>query len=103
VLNELNVAIGRGRWRPDGRAVLFVGFDGEGRAGIFEQPFPPLGPGPAAPSPRLVLLSEGDAVTETFALSPDGQRLVVSFREQAQNLMLAEGVPGVVGRRRGRD
>jgi Tol biopolymer transport system component len=100
VLNELDVAVGRARWRPDGRAVLYVGFDAEGRAGIFELPVPPLAEGRAAAQPRPVLLSAEEANTETFALTGDGRRLVVSFREQAQNLMLAEGVPGVGGSKR---
>jgi Tol biopolymer transport system component len=89
VLGELSIAVGRGRWRPDGEAVLFVGLDDAGRLGIFEQPFAPGG------RPEPVVLSEGDAFTETFALSPDARRLTVSFREQASNLMLVQDVPGV--------
>jgi Tol biopolymer transport system component len=97
VLNELNIAVGRGRWRPDGRALLFVGLDDEGHVGIFEQPF---SPGAGSAAPRMVVPSDGDAATESFGISPDGARIAVSFREQATNLMLAEGVPGVPATRR---
>jgi Tol biopolymer transport system component len=90
VTGELNIAIGRSRWRPDGAAVLFVGIDQRLGAAIFEQLVSP--DGKAAGAPRLLLPSEGEAATESFGIAPDGGTLTVSFREQDSNLMLVEGV-----------
>jgi Tol biopolymer transport system component len=95
VLDELNISVGRARWRPDGRAILFVGFDPSGRLSILEQPFALDAVEGAA---LTVVPSEGDAAVESFGLSSDGERITVSFREQASNLMIADGVPGI-GRR----
>jgi Tol biopolymer transport system component len=95
---ELSIAIGRGRWRPDGRAVLFVGADEDGRVGIYQQDF--VAGADSSATRRLVVPSDGDAITESFGCAPDGSRITVSFREQAANLMVADAVPGVTAQRR---
>jgi hypothetical protein len=91
-LSSIPVALGRARWRPDGRAIAYVGLDGEGGVGIFEQGFTP---GEPAGERRALVLSEGELTTESHGFSPDGSRLLVSFIERTPNLVVAESVPGV--------
>jgi Tol biopolymer transport system component len=96
--DELDIALGRARWRPDGRAILFVGLDGQGRVAIFERAFTPEAPPvPAAAevAARLLVPSEDQGEVESFGVSRDGARVTVSFREQSTNLTVAEGVPEV--------
>jgi Tol biopolymer transport system component len=92
-LSSIPVALGRARWRPDGRAVAFVGLDREGRIAIFEQEFP-------AGDRRVLVLSEGELVTESMGYAPDGGRMLVSFLERTPNLVVAEGIGGVAARAR---
>ena len=109
VTDELDIALGRARWRPDGRAILYVGLDEQGRVAIFERPFAPdaaasaHGALEATPQtqPRLLVPSEDEVAVESFGVAKDGTRITVSFREQATNLTLAEGVPDVAPPRRG--
>jgi Tol biopolymer transport system component len=82
---------GRSRWTPDGRSLAYVGRAGHGACAIFLQEFTAGGPR----GPRRLLADLGpDLEAESLAFAPDGA-LVVSFREQLDDLMLAEGVPGV--------
>jgi hypothetical protein len=84
---------GRCRWLPDGRGLVYVGRDGNGRYAVYLQPITadirPQGP------PRRVTAIDPDLDAESLAVSPDGRRLVVSLREQIFDLMLADGVPEV--------
>ncbi len=100
-LSALPVAPGRARWRPDGKAIVYVGLLPDGRFAVFEQPFEPGRD--TSGERRVVALSEGELITESLGLSPDGQRLLVAFIERTPNLVVAEGVPGLVGRARHND
>jgi Tol biopolymer transport system component len=87
---------GRCRWRPDGRALVYVGRAEHGGCAVFLQDFSPEG----ARGPRRLLADLGpDLEAESLALTPHGRELVVSFREQLDDLMLAERVPGLAGSR----
>jgi dipeptidyl aminopeptidase/acylaminoacyl peptidase len=84
---------GRCRWRPDGRAIAFVARQADGYV-VYEQDFRP---GLDTTAARRVLASLApDLDAESIAFSSDGRELAVSFREQLFDLMLAEGVPGVL-------
>src|SRR5207248_597629 len=63
----------------------------DGRFAVFAQPFVPGTD--TTSSRRLVALSEGELITESLGVAPDGQRLLISFIERAPNLVVAEGVP----------
>ena len=84
---------GRARWLPDGRALVFVKRE-EGNYGVYLQPFG-AGARPAA-RPRRVAWLAPDLDAESLGVTPDGDTLVISFREQLQDLMLAEGIDGLV-------
>ncbi|HET9316833.1 MAG TPA: hypothetical protein VFQ51_14665, partial [Vicinamibacteria bacterium] len=84
---------GRCRWLPDGRGLVYVGREGDGRYAVYLQPIDadvrPQGP------PRRVTAVDPDLDAESLAVAPDGRRLIVSLREQIFDLMLADGVPEV--------
>ena len=109
VTDELDIALGRARWRPDGRAILYVGLDEQGRVAIFERAFSPDATASAAGAleahaegqSRLLVPSEDEGAVESFGVSKDGARITVSFREQATNLTLVEGLIDLAGRRGG--
>jgi serine/threonine protein kinase/Tol biopolymer transport system component len=97
-LSALPVAPGRARWRPDGQTIVYVGLMPDGRFAVFEQLF---SPGRDTLSERrVVALSDGELITESLGLAPDGKRLLVSFIERTPNLVVAEGVPELPAPRR---
>jgi len=91
-------APGRARWRPDGKAIFYVGLTPDGRFAVFEQLFTP-GRDTIAER-RVVAQSEGELITESLGVAPDGARLLVSFIERTPNLVVAEGVPDLPAPRR---
>ncbi|HEV8242144.1 MAG TPA: protein kinase [Thermoanaerobaculia bacterium] len=97
-LSALPAAPGRARWRPDGQAIVYVGLMPDGRFAVFEQPFAP-GRDTFAER-RIVALSEGELITESLGVAPDGKRLLISFIERTPNLVVAEGVPDLDAPRR---
>ena len=85
-----NVTYGRGRWLPDGSAIVFVGLDDQGRTGLFAQDFVP---GEDTSSTRRPFAGFfDDAVTESFGIAPDGDSATISVIQQTRSLQLAEGV-----------
>jgi len=84
---------GRCRWLPDGKGLVYVGRERTGRFTVNLQALTPdlQAQGP----PRRVTGLDPDLDAESLALSPDGRWLVVSFREQIFDLMLADGVSGL--------
>jgi hypothetical protein len=90
-ISALPVAVGRARWSPDGGAIYFVGLLPDGRFAIFRQPF--VAGEDTTAQRTLVVNSEGDLITESLGVAPDGRRMLVSFIERSPNLVVAEGVP----------
>jgi Tol biopolymer transport system component len=87
---HLNVVLGRARWTPDGRAIVFVGQDREGRTGVYVQDFVP---GEDTRATRRPLVGfTGDFVPESLGISPDGERLVVSAMVENRSLELADRI-----------
>ena len=84
------IAFGRGRWRADGRAIVFVSADPSGRAVLYEQAFR-LDEDTSA-SRRVLARSEELLSVESFGISPDGKRITVSFIEGQNALMRLEGL-----------
>ncbi len=99
-LDESNADItrGRARWTRDGR-IMFVGQDENG-VGIFDQAFE--AGRDTTNTRRLVVPSAPGRLTESFALSPDGTKITVSFGNYTRTVMLAESVPGIESARDGR-
>jgi hypothetical protein len=85
---------GRSRWRPDGKAIYFVGMDDEGRSGVFLQDFVP---GRDTRSTRRKMAGfSAEYETESLGLTPDGATLTISTLHQTSGLALAEGLEGVM-------
>jgi Tol biopolymer transport system component len=89
---------GRARFTPDGRSILFVAANAEGRIGVFSQDFAPGRDTQA--TRRAVTGFAPDVLTESLGLSPDGKRLAVSTMQQFSSLQLAEGLAGLEPPRR---
>jgi Tol biopolymer transport system component/predicted Ser/Thr protein kinase len=88
--------IGRHRWTPDGRALVFLTADSKGLIGLVRQEVTP-GRDTAA-TRRAVAGFTPDSLTESLGISPDGTRLMVSDFQFLAGLVLAEGVEGIVAR-----
>jgi hypothetical protein len=85
--------VGRARWLPGGRALAFVGLDERGLLGVFRQDFTP-GRDTAA-SRRALGGFDTDARTESFAISPAGDRLAISVERVQSYLQIVGNLPGV--------
>ncbi len=91
------ISLGRGRWRPDGGAILFVGSDAKSESVIIEQTFRP---GEDTTSTRRVLKNAEEGLSiESFGVSPDGKRLTISFVDDQYAIMRLEGLAGVMGKK----
>ncbi len=83
-------ALGRARWMADGRAIAFIGQDDWGCNGIYLQDF---APGRDTSASRRVLAGfDSEIATESFAISPTGERIILAGWEQLFSVMLAEGL-----------
>ena len=86
---------GRSRWLPGGRGLVYIVRDGTN----FAVHLQPLGPRMTrVGEPRRVASLGPDLDAESMAVTPDGRALIVSFREQLDDLVLADDIDGLVGR-----
>jgi len=82
----------RAAWTPDGRAIAYILPDGRGGQGVAAQPFDPAHDTSAQ---RRMIHLDPEWPVESFAFTPDGERLIVSAADPAKGLLLATGVPGL--------
>ena len=87
------VTVGRDRWTPDGKHLIFTGQDARGMDGVFIQDFVP-GKDTTA-TRRPIAGFDPDWKTESLGLSPDGKRLVLSETENLFSLLVADGLKGL--------
>ncbi len=92
-LRSPNVTYGRGRWMPDGSAIVFVGIDDEGRTGLWIQDFDPEQN--LQDSRRALVGFDGNAVYESFGISPDGTRVTFSAIEQSSAIRQVDDLPNL--------
>ncbi len=92
-LKKTTSGLGRSRWTPDSRHIIFTGQDEKGLDGVFIQDFIPGRDTRATRKPLAGF--DPDWITESLGLSPDGKRLVLSESERMFSLLIAEGVPGL--------
>jgi serine/threonine protein kinase/Tol biopolymer transport system component len=86
----LQVFATRAQWIGATHTIAFRAPDANGRVVLFAQDFTP-GTDTAA-TRRLLHAPEGDAIAETFTISSDGKRAMISVIDEASGLMMAEGV-----------
>jgi Tol biopolymer transport system component len=88
-------ALGRPRWAGVDR-LAYIDRDAAGRYGVTVRDIGEHAVGPA----RALAGFDPLAPTESFGLSPDGSRLVLSIQTSVSSLALAESVAGVDGARK---
>ena len=88
---ETAAIIGRVRWMPDGKSLVFLGQDERGVNGIYIQDFVP---GQDTSNTRRPLGPfDADNPAESFGISPDGQFLTIATWEQFFSIMVTEDLP----------
>ncbi|MEO8192089.1 MAG: protein kinase [Acidobacteriota bacterium] len=91
--------IGRSRWMPDGRSIATIGTDPQGLSGVFVQAFS-IDLADTSSTRRAVAGFDPDRPTESFGISPDGTKIILSENESRSDIFLAEGVRGIAPRPR---
>ena len=81
----------RARWMQNGHAIVFVQREGDA-SNLAEVNFVP---GARSSGQRILIKGDPDRTIETFEVSPDGSRVLLSLSEGSQSLMLLEGLPEV--------
>jgi Tol biopolymer transport system component/class 3 adenylate cyclase len=94
VLKETVVILGRVRWMPDGKTLVFLGQDARGVNGVYVQDFVP---GQDTTKTRRALgpfdrenLFDTENSAESFGISPDGQFITIATWEQLFSIMKTE-------------
>jgi eukaryotic-like serine/threonine-protein kinase len=88
VRKETVAIIGRVRWMPDGKSLVFLGQDERGVNGLFVQDFVPGVD--TAKSRRQLGPFDPENSAESFGISPDGKFITVAFWEQLFSIMRTE-------------
>jgi Tol biopolymer transport system component len=78
----------RARFSGDGHSIVYTSERGQD---IVRQSFP-SGPGAAV---KTLVPASPDLFIETFHITPDGKKIVVSYTQPSRSLVVADGVPGV--------
>jgi Tol biopolymer transport system component len=90
--------LGRARWMRGRQAIAFLGQDESGATGVFVQDFLP---GQDTAHTRTALAGfSSDAAAESFAIAPDGKRIVIAYWEQLFDIVSAENLLGLLDRTR---
>ncbi len=88
----VSAGIGRARWMPDGKRIVFIDAEADGVSSLYMQDFVP---GQDTSSTRRLLLHDPDRPPETIGVSPDGNHIVYGVIDVQSNLLLLEGVKDV--------
>jgi eukaryotic-like serine/threonine-protein kinase len=84
--------VGRARWMPDGKTIVFIDADANGVSGIYLQDFVA---GADTSGTRLRVMSDPDRQPETLGVSPDGTRIVYGVIDVQSNLLMLDGMQGI--------
>jgi Tol biopolymer transport system component len=85
-----DVMLGRGRWTPDGRGIVYIGQDERGHSGVYAQDFDPAGGTEASRRPLAGFSRR--YTTESLGISPDGRRVTIAATIEQRTLKLVEGL-----------
>jgi serine/threonine protein kinase len=90
-LKETIVILGRVRWMPDGKSLVFLGQNQAGVNGVYIQDFVP---GKDTTNTRRPLVGfDPENSAESFGISPDGRSITIAAWEQFFSIMVTEGLP----------
>jgi Tol biopolymer transport system component len=84
--------VGRARWMPDGKSIVFIDAEENGVAGIYRQDFVA---GKDTAGSRILVMSNPDRQPETLGVSPDGTRIMYGVIDVQSNLLLVDGIRGI--------
>lgn len=87
------ITVGRGRWMPDGKSILVLTRDPQGRFVIDRFPFAPDA-GRVTGKPFVPPFDSSVAI-ESFGVSPDGRRIAIAAVARTNSLMVATNLPGI--------
>jgi Tol biopolymer transport system component len=91
------VQLGRSRWTPDGQAVAYLAQRPDGQPVLLRRP---LSAWRGAGGGTDTLFAASTEAIESFGFSPDGRRAVLATVDWLSGLTIADGVPGIVPRKR---
>jgi Tol biopolymer transport system component len=90
-IKETRAMLGRLRWMPDGKSLVFLGQNKQGVNGLFMQNFVP---GRDTTDTRRPLEPfDAESSVESFGISPDGQFITIATWEQFFSIMVTEDLP----------
>jgi serine/threonine protein kinase len=78
----------RARFSGDGHSIVYISERGQD---ILRQSFPSA----AGAAVKILIPASHDLFIETFHITPDGKKIVVSYTQPSRSLVVADGVPGV--------
>ena len=87
---QQDLMLGRGRWTPDGRGIVFIGQDDDGRSGVYVQDFVPEGGTDA--TRRALGGFAREYTSESLGVSPDGRSLTISATFEQRTVKLVENL-----------
>ncbi len=90
---ETRALLGRVRWMPDGKSLVFLGQDERGVHGLYVQDFVPGQDTMKTRRPIGPFDPENSA--ESFGISPDGQFITMATWEQFFSIMVTEDLPSL--------
>lgn len=83
------VSFGRSRWTPDGKSIVYLDRDGANGTALFAQKFEP---GVDTHASRKRIVGSAQSIPESFGVSPDGKRLVVSYLDQLTSVSISDPI-----------
>ena len=86
-------SVGRSRWMPDGKRIVFIRQNEHGVYGLDSQAFDPAVD--TSSTRRALFEADPDLSDESFGISPDGSRITLAGWEQLTSVAMAEHVPRV--------
>ncbi len=89
--SSILISVGRARWRPDGKAIIFVGASKDGKYGLYEQEFD-FGRDTAA-TRRPLTGFDGASQLESHGITPDGSALIVAQIDDLDTLTMVRELP----------
>jgi serine/threonine protein kinase len=90
VIKESAAIMGRLRWMPDGKSLVYLAQDASGVNGVYMQDFVPGKDTSDTRRPLVEFDQENSA--ESFGISPDGQFITIATWEQFFSIMVTEGL-----------
>jgi TolB protein len=89
-IKKTGAILGRVRWMPDGKSLVFVGQNDYGINGIYVQDFVPGKD--TSDTLRLLVPVDPENSAESFGISPDGQFITIACWEQFFSIMVTDGL-----------